>query len=956
MSNPGDLLVVGNNAITTAVPNAGSTLDAVWDATLESFGGVDFDGTNLTLDGGKWLIVYSEYFNTTDTTNNERVEIQGEIHSVTNGLLGGFGQGFIRKSSGDQNCVVRGAAIIDSDVDEEVFIRFERTDNSTSGTVNRVAGVGGLYALRLDEAHNYGLYSRATTQSTSGATVLTYGLNTNDEQDTGFTRTGSVIDVANAGRYLVTYSLDISQTATGREDVISYLTNAGAEITGTRGFCYLRGADGCQDGALTWIGILDLPAGADIDLRVQCPTTATINITQGRLQFWQLPATADTVIVEATTGNYNTAGPFTWDTVEHIDTAEFSASAASSIITVDNPGANLVFATLSQVAPDTAQRAVPLLRPRFDGSFLRGAGDGYHRNSGGTGFLAINTSAAFFTEVAGDLDINIAVTGASGTLTNDLGQFSALNLNSIFGDYTPPPNITDVDTDNQILYSQTDVVITGVRFGAIQGTGKVELWDDIAGTTKVIQTIDSWSDTSIQFDVVQGSLPDDTTIYVVVTDDEGVESAPFAIGVGVPPLDDYFTIISNTNPDHWWRFNNDGYADSAGANPITTSVVGGGGAFEATPICEQNTHSWRVNNQAAGARRECANSDNINGQTETTRTMAGWIQFEQIDTALSCLYEEGGGVNNMAVLQGLGGILIVSYADTSDDNAQAYSDFRLEAGRAYHWAWQFDHTDEQLLILWIDGVRQQVTSGNPLTSGDLDSHSGDISFGGPGGSLEVGGTDVTFPTQLDTRYANWMSYTRAVTDAEILDLFRRGAVPQNTISSDTEANMQIAVDALTTSRANEANDIRIFEPSSGVEVDLALDFDGIVFDPGTSIQVEWRGAGTLTITNLNGANTDVTKCVSTRGGTVVVVNPATLTLTGLQNPTEVRVYEAGTQTEVAGQEDVTTGTFSATIQTASVDIVIHSLTEQYQRLDGVDTTSDITLPIQQRVDRNYNNP
>ena len=180
-------------------------------------------------------------------------------------------------------------------------------------------------------------------------------------------------------------------------------------------------------------------------------------------------------------------------------------------------------------------------------------------------------------------------------------------------------------------------------------------------------------------------------------------------------------------------------------------------------------------------------------------------------------------------------------------------------------------------------------------------------------------------------------------------------MPADTITSDTPANMQVAVDALATSRSNQACDIRIFEPSSGLLDDLALDFNGIVFDPGTSIQVEWRGAGVLTITNLNGANAVASRCYASRNGTVVVVNPAQVTLTGLQNPSEVRVFEAGTGTELAA-ETVTSGTFAATIQTPSVDVVIVALEYQIIRLEGVDTTADTSLPIQQRVDRNYLNP
>jgi hypothetical protein len=49
-------------------------------------------------------------------------------------------------------------------------------------------------------------------------------------------------------------------------------------------------------------------------------------------------------------------------------------------------------------------------------------------------------------------------------------------------------------------------------------------------------------------------------------------------------------------------------------------------------------------------------------------------------------------------------------------------------------------------------------------------------------------------------------------------------------------------------------------------------------------------------------------------------------------------------------------TFTANISASSVDIVVHSLGYEYQKIEGADTSSNLTLPIQQRVDRNYRNP
>lgn len=549
-------------------------------------------------------------------------------------------------------------------------------------------------------------------------------------------------------------------------------------------------------------------------------------------------------------------------------------------------------------------------------------------------------------------DLSVAT---SGSYTPPDWQHSVLNTTPEYHTYTlalqetQPIGVTSYD--NTSNYGDTEI-LAGFGFEATQGTGKVELWSDVTGTTKVLQTVNTWSDTSLNVTYVQGALSDNTTVYLVVTNDTGDETPPLALLVGLPPYD---VIISNQAPDHWWTLNNDAYADSGDFSniPLTNAVIGGGGSFVTTPISEDTTHSWEA---TLGVRREPSNSNAMNGTTTTNRLMGGWIQIPSIYQTLSCLYEEGGGVNNLAFFLGLGNVLIAQLADTGDDNVQAFSDFALEPNRAYHILFRFSYTDvTKEFRLYIDGQLQAVTSGNPLTATDLDGHSGDISFGGPGGNLEVAGTDVLFGTQDGTLYSNWVTWSESKSEADILELFRRGARPDLTISADTSANMQIALDAIAdTVRGNAPLCIRVEKPTDGNS--LSLDADNITFNPSATIQVEWRGSGTLTWTNLNGSNFVSEKGYASNGGTITIVNPATLTLTGLQNPTEVRVYDAGTTTEVAGQESVTSGTFSATIQIPSVDIQVIALSYENLRLEGIDTSVDASLPIQQRFDRNYSNP
>lgn len=114
--------------------------------------------------------------------------------------------------------------------------------------------------------------------------------------------------------------------------------------------------------------------------------------------------------------------------------------------------------------------------------------------------------------------------------------------------------------------------------------------------------------------------------------------------------------------------------------------------------------------------------------------------------------------------------------------------------------------------------------------------------------------------------------------------------------------------------------------------------------------------GTVTLNITSGGSTP---SIRTAGATVVVNSNVSITLTGLKNPTEVRVFNAGTTTERSGTgaENVTSGshTFSVPSGTA-IDISILSLGYQNTRLLNFSTTADASIPISQVVDRQYENP
>ena len=117
-------------------------------------------------------------------------------------------------------------------------------------------------------------------------------------------------------------------------------------------------------------------------------------------------------------------------------------------------------------------------------------------------------------------------------------------------------------------------------------------------------------------------------------------------------------------------------------------------------------------------------------------------------------------------------------------------------------------------------------------------------------------------------------------------------------------------------------------------------------------------SGDLTI-NAN-AGSDPTTSTVVGTGAVYINTNVTVTLTGLigSPPTEVRVYDTGTTTELTGQENVTTGTFDINLDASDyIDIRIHNVEYEYLSYINFDMpATDSSIPIQQRFDRNYLNP
>ena len=155
-----------------------------------------------------------------------------------------------------------------------------------------------------------------------------------------------------------------------------------------------------------------------------------------------------------------------------------------------------------------------------------------------------------------------------------------------------------------------------------------------------------------------------------------------------------------------------------------------------------------------------------------------------------------------------------------------------------------------------------------------------------------------------------------------------------------------AAEGLTDGHAIEIN-------TPGTYSFAGLGFSGFGADGSNTAAVYNASGGAVTINVSGGGDTPTVR--NSAGSSTTINAGAQLTLTGLVPNSEVRVYAAGTQTELGGVENSgTSETFSVTVP--AVDVVIHNVQYEYIRITNLATTADVAIPIQQRFDRNYSNP
>lgn len=235
-------------------------------------------------------------------------------------------------------------------------------------------------------------------------------------------------------------------------------------------------------------------------------------------------------------------------------------------------------------------------------------------------------------------------------------------------------------------------------------------------------------------------------------------------------------------------------------------------------------------------------------------------------------------------------------------------------------------------------MKVETTGSHTLSNIDFNSY-------GPNPAEFDGTTDVSTGTNHIT-FPGGHGYVTG--DAAYYN--RRGNTALGGVTDQARYYLNVAVNdvSLHNTRADAVANANLVNISSTQTGTHAIESANAAVDNATS------GAVTLVVSG----GTTPSYRNSVAGGSTTISADVSVTFTPLIDNTEIRVYTAGTTTELAGVENSSGGSEAlAVAASTSVDIMIHSLGYETIRFESFTWPSTAqNFPVTQRVDRNYLNP
>jgi len=464
------------------------------------------------------------------------------------------------------------------------------------------------------------------------------------------------------------------------------------------------------------------------------------------------------------------------------------------------------------------------------------------------------------------------------------------------------------------------------------------------------------------------------------------------------------SFLQGLGATHLFTLSNEGasVAHDLGNSVDPSRITGGAYSFVTQPVCLGPTHCLRTttstNESVDGAiidNRNDINGSNGGGNDNSsfdyvtgTRQLLMWASQRELFN-VTCMYEQGGGVNNFAFM---GGARITFQAADSGQPflivpAQTLSQRRRATLLGGGWEHHSQHAGAGNRA-WktANGVIQGFAMLNGTAQ--FPGHSGDITIGNSGDNLQTFNSN-TLTSETVAQDTNFMvMINNPGTIGEVLqagdflpshrEFFERTTLAENVITG-TVAQQQAALDALTGTVFQDINcAIEIRQATDATDYTLTL--NNIQFVQNASLQdisVMYVGPNTLTLINAGGSNAEVVATPAERdldlgatilpgGGTIVTQGTATINFNvsfGAAPPAtfEWRLYEddpapgvIGT-VELAGAENETQLTLTYQYQhSVDVDAKLQIIASGYREalIDTVLRATDQIVSVPVAVDFN----
>ena len=387
------------------------------------------------------------------------------------------------------------------------------------------------------------------------------------------------------------------------------------------------------------------------------------------------------------------------------------------------------------------------------------------------------------------------------------------------------------------------------------------------------------------------------------------------------------TYLQGFGATHLFDLDNNGTltTDDLGSSSTPTSIYEGTYTFDTDPVCEGVAHSLNVVASTNGGTDGAVftNQDDINLDitmySTDKRSVLIWCKQSVVQNP-TCIYEQGGKVNNFAFMGGA--LMTWQAADAGQPFLIVQSKSLTQVDRPYClvgvWEYHTQHSGSgNRVLFYINGILQGISELSGTDPFPL--HSDNIACGNSSGDLKSF-AETTFTSQTTGKNCNFLGMFNNVSliQSECREIFERSTFADVTIYSDTVANQQAALDVLIGNTYENTNcAIRIIQATDATNYRLFI--DNITFNSDSNLEdisIQFVGTGILTSENTNGTvikytssppEVETTSATYIGGGSIVVVNntirystPSTIT-----NSNATKLV-----TETSGSYEIIGGTIS----------------------------------------------